>query len=146
MTAICPAGPPKLSAATRSHVRNASRSETPCCGFHCSVIESSANACLSAGENSRVGSFARGFLSAFLPKVLVEVVDDFRDCAKRCVLEAASIEQHLKGAFVALVREFGLEHVETQLALLRAIAFAGDEFEACFRIDEAAYQPSAGDA
>src|SRR2546430_1461504 len=32
---------------------------------------------LRAGENSRVGSFERGFLSAFLPKVLVEVVEDF---------------------------------------------------------------------
>jgi hypothetical protein len=30
MTAICPAGPPKLSAATRSQTRNASASETPC--------------------------------------------------------------------------------------------------------------------
>ena len=29
MTAIWPAGPPKLSAATRSQVQNASRSDTP---------------------------------------------------------------------------------------------------------------------
>src|SRR6266568_6827032 len=32
MTAICPAGPPKESAATRSHTRNASARETPCAG------------------------------------------------------------------------------------------------------------------
>src|SRR5713226_5965890 len=32
ITAICPAGPPKESAATRSHTRNASPSETPCAG------------------------------------------------------------------------------------------------------------------
>jgi len=66
--------------------------------------------------------------------------------SKRAVLEAASIEQHLEGAFVALVREFRLENVETQFALLWAVAFAGDELEAGFRVDEAAYQPSAGDA
>src|SRR5262245_12183124 len=189
MTAICPAGPPKLRPATRSQVQNASRSDTPCCGFHCSAIERSTNVCLIRWANSRVGSFARACLSAFLPEVLVEVVEDFSpacnplriipgrgadtlhkgsdtcdfgspelavleidivddlgDGAKRCVLEAASVEQHLEGAFVALVGEFRLEHVETQLALLRAIAFAGDELELALRIDEAAYQPSAGDA
>src|SRR5712691_1296340 len=32
MTEICPAGPPKESAATRSHTRNASPRETPCAG------------------------------------------------------------------------------------------------------------------
>src|SRR5213596_2701507 len=32
ITAICPAGPPKESAATRSHTRNASPSVTPCAG------------------------------------------------------------------------------------------------------------------
>ena len=32
MTAICPAGPPKLSAAIRIQVKNASRSDTPCLG------------------------------------------------------------------------------------------------------------------
>ena len=54
--------------------------------------------------------------------------------------------QHLEGAFVALVREISLEHVETQFALLRAVAFAGNELEAGLRVDEAAYHPSAGDA
>jgi len=32
ITAICPAGPPKLSAATRSQTRNASGNETPWLG------------------------------------------------------------------------------------------------------------------
>src|SRR5947207_1870296 len=32
ITAICPAGPPKESAATRSHTRHASPNETPCAG------------------------------------------------------------------------------------------------------------------
>src|SRR5947207_10038049 len=32
ITAIWPAGPPKLSAATRAHVQNASRKVTPCAG------------------------------------------------------------------------------------------------------------------
>src|SRR5262249_19350418 len=74
----------------------------------------------------------------------IDIVDDLGDGAQRCVLEAAAIEQHLEGALVALVREFRLEHVETQFALLRSIAFARDEFELGFRIDEAAYQPSTG--
>src|SRR6476659_2784282 len=76
----------------------------------------------------------------------VDVVNDLGNGAKRGILEAASIEQHLERAFVTLVGEFRLEHVETQFAFLRAVAFAGDEFEAGFRVDEAAYQPSAGDA
>ena len=74
MTAICPAGPPKLNAATRSQVRNASSSDTPCCGFHRSVIDSSAKACLVAGVNAP-GALERRVLSAFLPEVLVEVVE-----------------------------------------------------------------------
>src|SRR5260221_8537512 len=76
----------------------------------------------------------------------VDVVDDLGNRAQRCILEAASIEQHLEGAFIAFVGEFRLEHVEAQLILLRAIAFARDELEASLRIDEAADQPSAGDA
>jgi hypothetical protein len=33
ITAIWPAGPPKLSSATRVHTRNASPKETPCAAF-----------------------------------------------------------------------------------------------------------------
>src|SRR6266545_7484870 len=43
ITATCPAGPPKLSIATRSQTQNASRSDTPCCSAcRPSPIESSA--------------------------------------------------------------------------------------------------------
>src|SRR2546430_1461499 len=123
---------------------------------------------LRAGENSRVGSFERGFLSAFLPKVLVEVVEDFapacnplrvipgrgadtldqrsdtrdfgstelavlevdivddlRDGARRCILEAASVEQHLEGAFVALVDgKFGRTEVAGIRTLVEGIGAA----------------------
>src|SRR5262249_6141928 len=140
------------------------------------------------GEFSSRGSFGRGFLSAFLPEVLVEVVedlraprnpfrvvlgrdaeaidqsyagdfgaaelagleidvmDDLRDGAQGWVLQRAALQQHLERAFVALVGELGLEHVEAQLAFVGAIALAGYEFETRFGIDEAPYQPGAGDA
>src|SRR5262249_53012082 len=57
-----------------------------------------------------------------------------------------ALQQHLERAFVALVGELGLEHVEAQLAFVGAIALAGYEFETRFGIDEAPYQPGAGDA
>ena len=47
---------------------------------------------------------------------------------------------------IARVRELALEHVEAQLARLRGVAGAGDELEACVRIDEPADQPGRGDA
>src|SRR3954469_18947694 len=46
----------------------------------------------------------------------VDVVDDFRDGAQRGVFWRAALQQHFECAFVALVGELGLEHVETQLA------------------------------
>src|SRR5262249_29434504 len=161
MTAIWPAGPPKLRPATRSQTQKASCSGTPCCGFHFSAIATSANVCLVAGRIPKSAHYERACLSALLAKVLVEVVEDFgatrnplriilgrradtlykgsdtcnfgsaelavleidivddlADGAKRRVLYAASLEQDLEGAFVALVREFRLEHVETQFTLL----------------------------
>src|SRR5262249_21410554 len=189
MTAIWPAGPPKLRPATRSQTQKASCSGTPCCGFPFSAIANSAKLCLVAGRIPKSAHYERACLSAPLPEVLVEVIEDFgtardplriilgrcadtlhkgsdtcdfgsaelavleidivddlADGAKRRVLEAAAIEQDLERALVALMREFRLEHVETQLAFFRPIAFAGDELELGFRIDKAAYQPSAGDA
>ena len=73
-------------------------------------------------------------------------MDDFRDGAQRRVLQRTPLHQHLERAFVALVRELGLEHVEAQLAFVGAIAFAGYEFEARLGVDEPPYQPSAGNA
>src|SRR6516162_4506050 len=76
MTAIWPAGPPKLNIATRSHTRMASRRTTPCCGFQRSVIASSAKARLTHCEtlHSLVHRNCR-LLAAFLPEILVEVVE-----------------------------------------------------------------------
>src|SRR5499433_69667 len=76
----------------------------------------------------------------------IDVMDDLRDGAQRRVLQRAPLQQHFERAFVALVGELGLEHVEAQLAFAGAIPLAGYEFEVRFRIDETPYQPSAGDA
>src|SRR5262245_40905074 len=76
----------------------------------------------------------------------IDVMDDFRDGAQRRVLQRAPLQQHFERAFVALVRELGLEHVEAQLAFVGAIALAGYEFEVRLGVDETPYQPSAGDA
>src|SRR6266568_4199748 len=38
ITAIWPAGPPKLSSATRVHTRNASPRETPCAGLAADLV------------------------------------------------------------------------------------------------------------
>src|SRR5207302_5561548 len=54
--------------------------------------------------------------------------------------------KHFKSALVAFVSEFRLEHVEAQLALLRAVTFARYELETRLGVDEAADQPSAGNA
>src|SRR4029450_459528 len=51
MTAIWPAGPPKLNSAIRSQTRNASRSETPCAGTDRGV---------SATASSAMGSLLHG--------------------------------------------------------------------------------------
>ena len=84
--------------------------------------------------------------AAELVVLQVDVVDDFRDGAKRGIFQCAALEQHFERALVALVRELGLEHVEAQFARMRAIPLAGYEFESSLRIDKAADQPGAGDA
>src|SRR5215813_5325554 len=91
-------------------------------------------------------SDAGDFGAAELAVLEIDVVDDLRDGAQRRVLQGAALQQHLERAFVALVGELGLEHVEAQLAFVGAIALAGYEFETRFGIDEAPYQPGAGDA
>src|SRR5215510_9259574 len=89
---------------------------------------------------------AGDFGAAELAVLEIDVMDDFRDGAQRRVLQRAPLQQHFERAFVALVRELGLEHVEAQLAFVGAIALAGYEFEVRLGIDETPYQPSAGDA
>src|SRR5262245_34544981 len=75
MTAIWPAGPPKLRPAPRSQTQKASCSGTPCRGFHFSAIATSANVCPVAGRILK--PFEDACLSALLPEVLVEVIEDF---------------------------------------------------------------------
>src|SRR5262245_17068449 len=89
---------------------------------------------------------AGDFGAAELAVLEIDVMDDFRDGAQRRVLQRAPLHQHLERAFVALVRELGLEPVEAQLAFVGAVALAGNEFEVRLRVDETPYQPSAGDA
>src|SRR5215472_18532700 len=89
---------------------------------------------------------AGDFSAAELAVLEIDVMDDFRDGAQRRILQRAPLHQHLECAFVALVRELGLEHVEAQLAFVGAVALAGYEFEARLGVDETPYQPSAGDA
>src|SRR5215469_9404468 len=90
--------------------------------------------------------YAGDFGAAELAVLEIDVMDDFRDGAQRRVLQRGALHQHLERAFVALVRELGLEHVEAQLAFVGAIALAGYEFEARLGVDEPPYQPSAGNA
>src|SRR6516225_12020953 len=89
---------------------------------------------------------AGDFGAAELAVFEIDVMDDFRDGAQRRVLQRAPLQQHFERAFVTLVRELGLEHVEAQLAFVGAIALAGYEFEVRLGVDETPYQPSAGDA
>src|SRR5262249_61265535 len=49
-------------------------------------------------------------------------------------------------ALGTFVGKLGLKHVEAQFAVAGRIAFARNEFEARFRVDEAANQPGASDS
>src|SRR5262249_4045125 len=89
---------------------------------------------------------AGDFGAAELAVLEIDVMDDFRDGAQRRVLQRAPLHQHFERAFVAVVGDLGLEHVEAQLAFVGAIALPGYEFEVRLGIDETPYQPSAGDA
>ena len=55
-------------------------------------------------------------------------------------------QQHLEGAAIAFMRELAFEHVEAELAFLRAIPLGRDELERCLRVDEPADQPGRADA
>src|SRR5262249_48911725 len=75
----------------------------------------------------------------------IDVVDDLCDRPEGGILEAEAPEQHLERAPTPIVRELRLEHVEAQLAPLRAVATRGDEFEPRFVIHEATDEPRARD-
>jgi hypothetical protein len=63
-----------------------------------------------------------GLVPSELAILQVYVVDDFGDRLERWVGQAGMAEQHLEAAAVALMGEFGLEHVEAQLAEARRVA------------------------
>src|SRR5215218_5532410 len=98
MTAIWPAGPPKLSAATRAQVRAAAGEALP-------VVPGRG---ADAGDQ---GPDALGLGAGELAVLEVDVVHDLGDRAQRRLAEAQAREQHLEGAAVALVGELGLVHV-----------------------------------
>src|SRR5262245_2664277 len=87
---------------------------------------------------------ARDLGTAELVVLEVDVVDDLADGAQRRVLERAALEQHLERALVALVRELGLVHVETQLAVGRAISLAPHDLPAGVGLDETRDVPCDG--
>src|ERR1700730_12560400 len=89
---------------------------------------------------------AGGFVPSELAVLQVYVVDDFGDRLERWLGQAGVAEQHLEAAAVALMGEFGLEHVEAQLAEARRVAFARHELKPSLWVDEAPDQPRAGDA
>src|SRR5215468_7584204 len=73
----------------------------------------------------------------------IDVVDHVPDRAERMPGQPEPSEQDLEGAEVALVGEFGLEHVEPQLPRLMPVSAGIDEPEPRRRIDEAPDQPRA---
>src|SRR5688572_13510816 len=82
-------------------------------------------------------SDALGFGPAELGVPQIDVVNDVRDGAKPWLFEIEALAQNLERAAVALVRKFGLEHVEPQLARFRGVAFRRNELERRLRVDEA---------
>src|SRR5882757_11465631 len=89
---------------------------------------------------------AAGLVPSELAVLQVYVVDDFGDRLERWVGQAGVAEQHLEAAAVALMGEFGLEHVEAQFAEARRVVFARHELKRSPCVDEAPDQPRAGDA
>src|SRR5262249_52218380 len=72
---------------------------------------------------------AGGLAAAELAVLEINVVHDLGDGAQGRILEAEPLEQNLERAFVALMGELALEHVEPQLAGARLVFLRRDEFE-----------------
>jgi hypothetical protein len=87
----------------------------------------------------------RRLVAREFPVLAVDVVHHFRDGGERGSDQPEAEEQGLKGAAVALVGVFGLEHVEPQLARSRLVIVGCDEAEPGVGIDEAADQPRTRD-
>src|SRR5262245_32235835 len=64
------------------------------------------------GDARHQGADAGRFLAAVLAVLQVDVVDDLADGGERGIVEAATLQQDLEGAAVALVGVLALEHVE----------------------------------
>src|SRR5689334_7257004 len=88
---------------------------------------------------------ARRFVAPEFVVAQIDVVNDFADRAESGVLDTHSLEQNLERAAVAVIREFGVVHVEAKLSGLGRIAFGRNELERRVRIDETANEPSARD-
>src|SRR5215472_1219266 len=169
ITAICPAGPPKLSAATRAQTRKAAAKLMPwpvgqgprdsfprgplAAEDREQIVEQPGASRQALLLLRRIGADprdqhlqARRLLAGELAVLEIDVVDDLGDLAETRLLEPAPRQQHLEAAAVALMGELGGEHVEAQLARLRLIAPGWHEFELRLRVDEAPDQPSARNA
>ena len=86
MTAIWPAGPPKLSAATRIHVQNASRSDTPCEGASAAFAPIRAATASSTSGSRLVARPIVGFLAGVAAPAIERVVKSHRRVQLREVI------------------------------------------------------------
>src|SRR5437762_314730 len=87
----------------------------------------------------------RGHAGRFLPIELgllqIDVVHDLRDGGYARLANAEALDEHLERTVLALVREFRVEHVETDLARFRLVALRGNELEAGRRVHEPSNEP-----
>ena len=87
-----------------------------------------------------MGDTARFFAAEFFV-FEVNVVNDLTDGVERRIGKTGSRQENFESAAVALMSEFGLEHIEAQLARLRGIAFARHELEPGILVNKTADEP-----
>src|SRR5687768_12370464 len=86
-------------------------------------------------------------LRATEPLVLaIDVVNYLTNRDERLVGESETFDECLERAFLAYVREFGLEHVEAKLGRATLVATCRHELELRLRVDEAPDEPGARNA
>src|SRR5216684_4044816 len=86
---------------------------------------------------------ARRFGTLEFAVLQIDVVYDFRDRPQRADIWYQVRDKNLERAAIALVRELGIEHVESYLALFGAIAARRHEPEFPVGVDEALDEPCA---
>src|SRR5260370_6290969 len=86
---------------------------------------------------------ARCFGALEFAVLQIDVVNDFRDRPQPTGVGRQASDKNLECAAIALVRELGIEHVESDLALFRAIAARRNELEFRVGVDEALDKPRA---